>query len=242
MIISLLSLATMVAGMQLPPSPPPAPSPPSLRILFLGNSLTAWNDLPAIVQSLADSAGRRAEVRLVTSGSLEDHWQAGTALEALRRGGPWDFVVLQQGPSGLPASRANLVLWAQRWAAAIRQERAVPVMYMVWPDASRRSAFDSVSASYREAAAAARALLAPAGDAWRAAWAERSALALYGDDDFHPSVLGSYLAALTIASVVLERQPHAFPARLQAGARRIEVDSATVVLLRNAVASRLSPR
>ncbi|MDH3224200.1 MAG: hypothetical protein OEO23_10835, partial [Gemmatimonadota bacterium] len=40
--------------------------------------------------------------------------------------------------------------------------------------------------------------LFPAGEAWRAAWRVDESLGLYGGDGFHPSVLGSYLAALTI--------------------------------------------
>ena len=40
--------------------------------------------------------------------------------------------------------------------------------------------------------------LLPAGDAWREAWRRGPSLTLYADDGFHPSGLGSYLAALTI--------------------------------------------
>ena len=53
-------------------------------------------------------------------------------------------------------------------------------------------------ASYRNAAKAAGADLFPAGDAWRRAWACDRSLALYGPDGFHPSRLGTYLAALVV--------------------------------------------
>ena len=92
-----------------------------LRVLFVGNSLTATNDLPAAVRALAAEAGRRpVETRTVAPGgvSLEEHWRSTGAREALAEG-PWDAIVLQQGPSSLPDSRAHLRAypWARRWAA-----------------------------------------------------------------------------------------------------------------------------
>src|SRR5688572_65820 len=81
------------------------------RILFIGNSLTYWNDLPAMVQSLAAAAKRRITCQQVAfpDVSLEDHWQRGDAVRAIRRGG-WSHVVLQQGPRGEPLGNA-ILLW-----------------------------------------------------------------------------------------------------------------------------------
>jgi hypothetical protein len=199
------------------PSEPPEEPPgevPAGGILFIGNSLTFANDLPGFVEAMADSAGiELSRVQSVSLGgfSLEDHWNEGTALEALRSGTSWDFVIMQQGPSGLPESRENLVYWARQWAIEIRKQNAVPVMYMVWPDASRMSAFDSVSLSYRTAAIRINGLLAPAADAWIEAWNQDPGIPLYGPDHFHPSVVGTYLAALTLSTVLFDRAPSAFP-------------------------------
>jgi hypothetical protein len=67
---------------------------------------------------------------------------------------------------------------------------------MVWPSRARFGDFDGVSTSYRRAAADVGAVLIPAGDAWRAAWRRDASVALYAPDQFHPSPLGTYLAAL----------------------------------------------
>jgi len=88
--------------------------------------------------------------------------------------------------------------YVQEFAAEIRRVKAEPVIYMVWPSRARAPDFDGVSQSYAGAAALVKGLLCPAGDAWRAAWRRDPALALYGPDGFHPSPLGSTLAALTI--------------------------------------------
>lgn len=83
---------------------------PDLRILSIGNSLTSANDLPALVRQLGRSdASRHVDARSVAFGnySLEDHWNRGDAQRAIG-GARWDLVVLQQGPSALPESRALL--------------------------------------------------------------------------------------------------------------------------------------
>src|SRR4030095_8145198 len=49
--------------------------------------------------------------------------------------------------------------------------------------------------------------LFPGGEAWRAAWRREASLVLYGPDGFHPTVTGTYLAALVICAQVLDRSP-----------------------------------
>lgn len=173
--------------------------PKTLRVLFVGNSLTATNDLPAVVTGIARQAGRRLEYRTVAPGgyALEDHWNEGEARAALSSG-PWDVIVMQQGPSALPESQANLREWATRFADEARARGVRPALLTVWPESYRRSALTEVITSYRRAAAAAGAELLPGGLAWRLAWRCDPQLALYGPDGFHPSRLGTYTAALTV--------------------------------------------
>lgn len=59
-------------------------------ILFVGNSLTYVNDLPGILQAMADSAGgKKLAVATVAfpDYALEDHWAEGSALQAIKGGG-----------------------------------------------------------------------------------------------------------------------------------------------------------
>jgi hypothetical protein len=189
-------------------SPEPGPDP-DLRILFIGNSLTYVNDLPGMVRQLgASNAARPVTVVSVAFGdySLEDHWNRGDALTAIRQGG-WDLVVLQQGPSALPESRANLIEWTGRFAGEIRKVGARPAVYMVWPGLNRQAAWDSVTDSYAAAAAAARALLLPVGEALRSAYTADPGMPLFDADGFHPLPLGSFGAALVIYAVAADVSP-----------------------------------
>jgi hypothetical protein len=174
-----------------------APAP--LRVLFIGNSLTAANDLPALVEAIAKENGERILTRMVAypNYSLEDHWNRGDARRAIAEGG-WSFVVLQQGPSSLAESRVLLVDYAQRFKEEARRVKARIALYMVWPAASRPGDFDGVRLSYETAARETGGVFLPAGEAWRLARRRDPNLAFYGADGFHPTVLGSYLSALVI--------------------------------------------
>ena len=185
--------------------------PNPTRLLFIGNSLTYANDLPAIVCAMARSAGRQAICESVAKPDygLEQHWNDGEARRAISRG--WDVVVLQQGPSSLPESRRLLISYTRRFDAEIKKAGARTALYMVWPSRVRRGDFPGVSQSYAAAAKDVKGLLLPAGDAWRAAWATNVGLELYGPDGFHPSPIGTYLAALVIYEQIFAAPPPAVP-------------------------------
>jgi hypothetical protein len=200
-------------NLSLPPAGPAIETIPivdgqPIRVLFVGNSLTQANDLPMMVTALAAGTGVQVQSTDVSQGgfSLEDHWNDQRAPRAVDRGG-WHFVVMQQGPSALLSSRENLRLWAVKFNERIRAVGGRPALFMIWPEAARISEFDNVRQSYLLAAQDINGLFLPAGEAWRAAWRRAAGLQLYGLDDFHPSVLGTYTAALVITSKITSRSP-----------------------------------
>lgn len=192
------------------------PSGPGSGILFVGNSLTYWNDLPLIVQAIFDAArGDSYDVAMVAfpDVSLEDHWLDGTARNQIERGG-WKIVVLQQGPSSLPESRTLLRDYVGRFSQRIKSIGARPALYSVWPQQSRVADFDRAIESYRIAADDVGGMFFPVADAWRAAWSHDSTLALYSADGLHPTVAGSYLAALVIYGVISGKSPVGLPVEI----------------------------
>ena len=212
-----------------PPAAPGAPTPGG--ILFIGNSLTTTNDLPAMIEQLARQGGAPIVTRTVAEGgfSLEDHWNRGVAQRVIAQGG-WSVVVLQQGPSALPESQSNLREYTQRFDAEIRRVGARSALYMVWPESERAAVFDDVAASYTHAAEAVNGLLYPVGEAWRIAWRRNSRLALYGGDGFHPSPAGTYLAALVMYQQISGRSVVGLPSSVSS------IDPATVRDLQDAAA------
>jgi hypothetical protein len=182
-------------------------------VLFIGNSLTQANDVAGMVQALAATAGLdwHVEAELQGGAGLQQHWERGL-VQGRITSGHWDAVVLQQGPSSLPESRANLRQWTGEFDALVREAGGRSALYMVWPELSRFAWFDRVRDSYALAARDVQGWFLPAGEAWRAAWAEEPDLQLYGSDGFHPTVAGSWAAALTIFGGLSGQSPLGLPA------------------------------
>jgi hypothetical protein len=218
-----------------------APEAPegSLKVLFIGNSLTYENNLPRTVAQLAASAGLAqcyCYQIAYPNFALEDHYDFREAVTALEDES-WDFVVMQQGPSALPSSREYLIQWAEVFGDLIADNGAQAVMYGVWPEYERSFDFPNVTESYRQAAASIGGLLAPAGDAWQIAWAADSTLPLYASDAFHPSPMGTYLAALTVFQRIYNHTPVGVQQAAVVNGRVHSWPVATVTLLQEAAAS-----
>lgn len=182
--------------------------------LFIGNSLTASNDLPGMVATLAQAAGSTFEYRalLRPNFSLQDHW-AQDAEEVIRELGA-DVVILQQGPSSVGDNPLHLRTWTEAYAPVVREAGGEPALLMVWPERTRMEAFDAVHDSYAGAADAVNGIFLPAGDAWREVWALDPDVSLYGVDGFHPSRDGSLVAALTVFAILYDEDVRDLPADL----------------------------
>jgi hypothetical protein len=210
----------------------------ALKVLFIGNSLTYTNDLPSTIAQLARSAGERECYCYSISYpnfALEDHYDFREAVTALDEES-WDFVVMQQGPSALSSSKQHLLLWASVFDEMIDENGATPIMYGVWPQGDRLFDFPNVADSYRSAATAINGRFAPAGEAWQKAWAQDSTLPLYGPDFFHPSTMGTYLAALTVFQRIYDRSPEGIQATAVVAGRAQPWPVALVHLLQSAAA------
>ena len=175
-------------------------SPVTLDVLFIGNSLTYYNDLPGTLAGIAAAAGDHIQVEMVAGPrmSLMDHLLPGGDAELAIHNGRWNYVVLQQGASYDHASRDTLILATERFDTLVRAVGARPALYMVWPPADQPDEFCATRVSYQAAAAAVDGLFLPAGVAWEAALLYTPPVALYDADGNHPSAVGTYLAAITI--------------------------------------------
>jgi hypothetical protein len=216
---------------------PPTRPPATYRVLFIGNSLTYFNDLPATVAALAESADVTVHVASAAGPNLAliDHVEGsgGNALELIGQGG-WNYVVLQQGPSALSLSRDTLLLATRLLNMHVEAVGARSALFMVWPESSRFAVFDDVRDSYRAAADDIGGLFLPAGEAWRAAWSIDPQLPLYGADGYHPSELGTYLAALVIYEGITGSDSRALPDQAIVGGRTLNATRSRVRLLQDA--------
>ncbi len=221
---------------EVPLAPPPPPGATVHDVLFIGNSLTYQNDLPGTLAGIAASGGDIIRVRSVAAPNLAliDHLNGqSNALTVIGQGG-WEYVVLQQGPSTLPVNRDTLILATRLFNPPIRAVGARPALFMVWPDRSRLEYFDEVRISYQLAAQAVGGLFLPSGQAWRRAWLADPGLALYGFDGYHPSPLGTFLAALVMYERITGHDAQNLPATAAVSGRSLNLPVPTVRLLQRA--------
>lgn len=213
----------------------------TLRVLFIGNSQTSTNDLPAFVAEIAKASKQvKIEYRTIAPSAmtLEGNWNRGGARGSLL-GGHWDAVVLQQGPSVLPESRANLCFYAKAFADEAREWGVRPFLLMVWP--RRGSGLPEVVDAYAAAAAGADTGLLPGGAAWGAALRRAPALPLYAWDGIHPGRMGTYLAAVVVYAGLRGIAPVA-PNSLVVNGNPFWIPRATARLLRDSAKEALAVR
>lgn len=183
-----------------------------MRILFLGNSFTFFNDLPALVAELLQT---EVGCSLRGGASLIQHLNPAdelcTLTHRLLTEEKWDYVVLQDHSRGPIEHTEDFRRALDGLCPMIRTAGARPVLYETWAYeegsdmlAHTGMRFDEMQQrltdAYRMAAEAHDALLAPVGQAFAAA---RHTVSLYNaQDHFHPSEAGSRLAAETIAATI----------------------------------------
>jgi len=209
------------------------------RILFIGNSLTYVNDVPGILQALADSAGgERLAVasRTLANYALIDHWLDGVAPREVAKGG-WAWVVMQQGWTPAGIYRDTLRLAARNFGAEIAKIGAKAAMYQTWPPSDRPGDFAGSIASYELAAADIGGVVFPVARAWLATWERDRSIQLYSDG-LHASVAGSYLAALVMYARIFDRTPVGLPATVRTrGGAVVRVEPVLARTLQEAAAS-----
>ena len=190
------------------------------RILFLGNSYTFVNDLPASFRQLAWSGGHRVETGLqAESGwTLQQHAEA-SSTASLIGGSTWRDVVLQE-QSQLPANtsdrRSSMYPAARTLVKEIGDDGAQAVLFDTW---ARRGGWpeeglngynrmqDAIEQGYAEIAGEVGARVAPVGGAWLRLVNQGDADKLWQSDGSHPTTMGTYLGACVFYAFLFGQSP-----------------------------------
>ncbi|HUE40419.1 MAG TPA: hypothetical protein VMO75_00675 [Chthoniobacterales bacterium] len=199
-----------------------AVSAASISVLFVGNSLTQSNDLPAVFKRFAAESSLHADVDVssITPGGafLYDHWKHGQALALLREKHP-KFLILQ-GQSTEPVSAPqNFSYYAGLFKAEGDRVGATTILFATWArppgdpfykdpasggsPKEMQSRLDSACASVANSIGA---TLAPVGVAWERARAVGPKVHLL-DGTQHPSPAGTYLAAAVLFRTMFNASP-----------------------------------
>jgi hypothetical protein len=183
-----------------------------LKVLFIGNSFTARNDLPGLVAQLAAARDRQLEHRLISAGgaSLRTHWNAGEARQAIQDG-RYDSVVLQE-QSTLPVKNARRMHENVRlFDEAIGAAGAKTTLFMTWARRHAPESQQAITDAYVGIGRELAATVVPVGLAWRSFLDRHAEPVLHDRDQSHPSLAGSYLAACVFLAVLFEESPVGIP-------------------------------
>jgi hypothetical protein len=186
-----------------------------LRVLFVGNSLTAGNSMPALVHQLAegdDGARPIFSVQYAAGNWTLRQASEDDGLTALLNEVRWDVVVLQENSrvaSFSPYRPEDMYPFAQALDRKIAAVGARTVLFMTW--GFREGGFEDMQAhlalGYSNLAAELDVALAPVGLAWAEARRRDPEVELWTSDGRHPSLSGSYLAACVFYALLSDRDP-----------------------------------
>ena len=198
------------------------------RVLFLGNSYTAGNNLPNLIAQMASSTGDQLIFDSWVPGGyrLLDHASDANTMNKISSS-TWDYVTLQAqsqetslGPAFL---RAEVHPYAKALCDSIRSVNpcANPIFYMTWgrkngdaqncsiaPWVCTYQGMDSaICSSYNALADSNKSLISPVGRVWRGVRQRWPGMTLYMSDNSHPHERGSYRAACTFYSMIFKKDP-----------------------------------
>jgi hypothetical protein len=210
-----------------------APTRPTVRAFYLGNSLTFMGPQWAMLKQLAvadpDGPTVETDFHVVAACSLEKHWSMGQAQEKMRKG-KWDFVVLQGFTVGKGAGGVTEpVAVYEKWIEFVKSLGARPVLYhttvgqmekisSAQDAAARRRKLESEERFLVQLARKHGAWVVPAARAhWLARAADPQVLELrwpmFPPGDCHANALGHSLIACTFYPVLTGRQVVGLPWR-----------------------------
>ena len=201
-------------------------SPDSVRILWIGNSFTFFNDVPKMVEDMgALNEVPVSTTRILKGGeSFKGHLQNPELIRQLEKGG-WDYVVMQEF-SSTPAYSTKFIAenifpyaaeidsLAKKYSPSVET-----IYYMTWGhkngnirqtdyplDDTYELMQDRIITTYIDLAYENGGTVAPVGIAWRNIRNKYPEIELYIEDNFHPSLEGSYLAALTLLGTMMKSE------------------------------------
>ena len=207
----------------------------SLKVLFIGNSFTYYNDLPALFSQIASGAGELVEVESIVHGSYtlekyadpndvaaptDDVTMQGCGQmvdEALRSNDDYDVIILQE-QSTRPVTNYNSFLSAARTLQEKideTQKDCETYLYATWGfPAGLDSTYTTIPAlesairqAYKNVASEIGVKVSNVGEAFTAVYSDHSEIGLYNSDGRHPSYEGSYLAACVHVATILGCDP-----------------------------------
>jgi hypothetical protein len=197
-----------------------------IRVLFIGNSYTHYNNMPKILEEMAKSKGMNVDIQMdaKSNHTFEMHAQRPELYQSIKKN-KWDYVVIQGFSRELAQDTAtidslSLPYIKQILDSVYANNRCTNVfMYQTWAyqngfqqdslpiNWDYQTMSDRVHYGYNYVADKFNLAVVPVGKAWEAIRTNFPEIKLYQEDLQHPTVTGSYLTAACFYAALFRSQP-----------------------------------
>jgi hypothetical protein len=224
-----------------------------MRVLFVGNSYTHYNNMPKLLEQMADSKGVQLEVLMdaKSSHTFQMHSKRPELYKNIRST-KWDYVVLQGFSRELAQDRAVIdtmsIPYIKQLLDSIYANNSCTnvLLYQTWGydtgfkddtlgiDWSYQTMSDRIHEGYLYVSQQLNLSIVPVGKVWETVKENHPQIQLYQDDKQHPSLAGSYLAASCFYTALFKTAPNLnFTAKLDPKQATVIQEIAGVQVLMN---------
>ncbi len=196
-----------------------------MRVLFVGNSYTHYNNMPKLFKDIASSKNINVDVHMSAKSShtFKMHSERPDLYQDIQRE-KWDYVILQGFSRELSTDIATIdsmvVPYVKRISDSIYQQNpcATILLYETWgyekgfPEDSVNTSYqimsDHIHQGYLYLSKLFDFPIVPVGKVWETVKENNVSIPLYQEDLQHPSKYGSYLAACSFYAAIFKQNPN----------------------------------
>ena len=178
-----------------------------MKVLFLGNSHTFFNDMPELFARFVEkTTGSKPDVTMLAySGrDLEWHRKEYFSLRFNLMYGGYDYCIIQQAAHPYPPATSTLEIGADIIDLCHRCG-VKPVVYMTWAEKRMPENQQKMIDTCEKLASLNDAMLAPIGKIWQKVQTLRPEIELYHHDGEHAGPYGDFLIAALLCKLLCGR-------------------------------------
>lgn len=191
------------------------------KILFIGNSITYFNDMPQVFRDIANQKGDSVDLTMYAPGGtgFQNHSIDNNVFN-LFRNNVWDVIVLQPGSNESPAysqprattlSQGRILLDSALYYSPCARILFYEISYGVWGSSPQdvttyNNTMDQIRLTAEYLSDSTGFSFAPAGECMRHVWNKDPSILLWGGTgDVHPNIMGSYLISCAFYASIFNK-------------------------------------
>ena len=175
-----------------------------MKVLFLGNSHTYYNDMPQIFAEMCKERGKNVEVTMQAHPGVTYGWHFSQHTElrfALVHGG-FDYIVMQQAAHSPCPAKEETLADAKKIIDLARANGVTPIQTMPWAEKRDPAHQAGMYDIYNTLSAETGVKLTMAGNVFEDVFHNHPQINMYWRDGEHASPYGSYTIALAAYAAI----------------------------------------